>query len=473
MTVRTDVVVVGGGITGMVAARRLAQAGAGVTLLERSSRLGGLVTTDHDDGFVIEAGADSFVAGKGPVLALARDLGLDRQVVSSRSEHRGSYVWWDGDLFPLPGGLLLIVPSRIRSLLGSPLLSWAGRARAMADLVLPRSDSVEDETLESFVTRRLGREMLDRIAEPLIAGVHAAEPDTMSLLASFPRLLEMERKHRSLILAARSAASHTVPASGLSHFASFADGMGQLVTALAANSRGVEIRTGVAVMGVDEAGSRGYRVSLDDGSAFVADGVVLATPAPVTSGLLADLVPEAAASLSGIHQVASISVTLAYEAGDLPPLAGSGFVVPSVQGRMVSGVSFLSQKWDNRVPGPGFMLLRAFVDRNHGRGLSLADEDLLTKAVRDELKILVGIDATPVKLWLRVFREGLHQYTMGHLDRVAAAEREMKAKRGLALAGAAFHGIGLNECIDSGHRAAESVLHDLAIPVGVTVGETH
>ncbi|HWL49985.1 MAG TPA: protoporphyrinogen oxidase [Acidimicrobiia bacterium] len=473
MTVRTGVVVIGGGITGMVAARRLAGAGAGVTLLERSSRLGGLVTTDHDDGFVIEGGADSFVAGKGSVLALARDLGIDGQVVSSRPEHRGSYVWWDGDLLPLPGGLLLIVPARIRSLLRSPLLSWAGRARALADLVLPRSDGVEDESLGSFVTRRLGREMLDRIAEPLIAGIHAAEPDTMSLRASFPRLLEMEREYRSLILAARSAASRPVPPHGLSHFASFAGGMGQLVTALAADSRGAEIRTGIGVIGIDVAGSRGYRMSLDDGSALVADGVVFATPAPVTSRLLVELVPDAATALSGIHQVASSSVTLAYEAEDLPPLAGSGFVVPSVQGRMVSGVSFLSQKWENRVPGPRFVLLRAFVDRNRGRELALADEPLLTKVVLEELKVMVGIDAAPAKAWVRVFEEGLHQYTMGHLDRVATAERAMEAEHGLALAGAAFHGIGLNECIDSGHRAAESVLHDLAMPVGATLGEPH
>jgi len=473
MTVRTDVVVVGGGITGLIAARRLADAGAGVTLLERSRRLGGLVTTDHDDGFVIEAGADSFVAGKGSVLALARELGLDDQVVSSRPEHRGSYVWWDGSLLPLPGGLLLIVPSRIRSLLGSPLLSWAGRARVLADLVLPRSEGVEDESLASFVTRRLGREMLDRIAEPLIAGIHAAEPDTMSLRASFPRLLDMEREYRSLILAARAAASHPTPAHGLSHFASFAEGMGQLLTALAADSRGVEIRTGVGVTGIDEAGSRGYRVSLEDGSARVADGVVLATPARVTSGLLTELVPEAANALSGIHQVASTTMTLAYAAEDLPPLSGSGFVVPSVQGRMISGVSFLSQKWDNRVPGPQFVLLKAFVDRNHGREFALADNDTVTKMVLDELKVMVGIDATPLRSWMKVFNEGLHQYTMGHLDRVAAAERVIGAKRGLALAGAAFHGVGLNECIDSGHRAAESVLHDLAVPVGVAAGETH
>ena len=472
MTVRTDIVVVGGGITGLVAARRLAAAGLGVTLVERETRLGGLVTTDHDDGFVIEGGADSFVSGKGSVLALARDLGIAGEVVSSRPEHRGSYVWWDGDLLPLPGGLLLIVPSRIRSLLGSPLLSWPGRARAMADLVLPRSDGVEDESLESFVTRRLGREMLDRIAEPLVAGIHAAEPGTMSLRASFPRLLEMEREHRSLILAARSAASRPAPAHGLSHFASFAGGMGQLVAALTAGAPGVEIRTGVAVIGFGEA-SRGYRLILADGSVLDADGVVLATAAPVTSELLAELVPAAATSLLGIRQVASTSVTLAYEAEDLPPLAGSGFVVPSVQGRMVSGVSFLSQKWDKRVPGSGFTLLRAFIDRGHGSELALADEDLLARAVRDELKVMVGIHPAPVKTWVRVVREGLHQYTMGHLDRVAAAERAMEPKRGLALAGAAFHGIGLNECIDSGHRAAESVLHDLAMPVGVKTGETH
>ncbi|MGH3667259.1 MAG: protoporphyrinogen oxidase [Acidimicrobiia bacterium] len=473
MTARTDVVVVGGGVTGLVAARRLAWAGAGVTLLERSNRLGGLVTTDHDDGFVIESGADSFVAGKGSVLALARELGLDGQVVSSRPEHRGSYVWWDGDLLPLPAGLMLIAPSRIRSLLGSPLLSWAGRARALADLVLPRSDGLEDESLESFVRRRLGREMLDRIAEPLVAGIHAAEPDTMSLRASFPRLLDMEQEYRSLILAARAAVSRPTPANGLSHFASFSEGMGQLVTALAADSGGMEIRTGVSVIGIDEAGSQGYRVSLDDSSTLVADGIVLATPARVTSELLTFLVPEAANALSDIHQVASTTVTLAYAAGDLPPLAGSGFVVPSAQGRMIGGVSFLSQKWDNRVPGPGFVLLRAFVDRNHGRAFALADDDTVTKLVLDELKVMVGIDATPMRSWAKVFQEGLHRYTMGHLDRVAAAEQAIGAKRGLALAGAAFHGVGLNECIDSGHRAAESVLDDLAMPVGVAAGETH
>jgi oxygen-dependent protoporphyrinogen oxidase len=166
-------------------------------------------------------------------------------------------------------------------------------------------------------------------------------------------------------------------------------------------------------------------------------------------------------------------VTLAYEARSLPPLAGSGFVVPSVQGRMISGVSYLSQKWDNRVPDPEFVLLRAFIDRNHGRGLAGADDESLTRVVREELNLIVGVEATPVRTWVRAFEEALHQYTMGHVDRVAAAEGALEAKRGLVLAGAAFHGIGLNECIDSGDQAAESVIQHLAMRLPVRVGEPH
>lgn len=469
---RAEVVVVGGGISGLVAARRLDQAGARVILLEKSHRLGGLVVTDRDEGFVIEGGADSFVAGKGSVLELAAELGLDAKVVSSRPEHRGSHVWWEGELRPLPGGLLLMVPSRIRSILGSPLLSWRGKTRALADLVLPRSTRDGDESLESFVTHRLGREVLDRIAEPLIAGIHAAEPDTMSLQASFPRLLEMERTHRSLILAARSAASRSAPANGLSHFASFESGMGELLSALVASLAGLDLRTGIRAIDLGVKADGGYRVGLSDGTVLTTDSVVLATPARVTAELLINLAPEAAVALSGIRQVPTASVTLAYEAEDLPPLAGSGFVVPSVQERRITGVSYLSQKWEGRVPDRRFVLLRVFVGGRHGRRLARSGEDTLRAVVRDELENMVGITATPLRTWVRVWEEGLHQYTLGHLDRVAAAERALSARPGLALAGAAFHGIGLNECIESGNRAAEAVLDSMVTPAPVRSGES-
>jgi len=458
------VVVVGGGISGLVAARRLDLAGARVTLVEKTRRLGGMVMTELDDGFVVEGGPDSFVAAKGAVLALAGELGIDDEVISSRPEHRGSFVWWDGELHPLPGGLLLMVPSRLRPLFASSLLTWRGKMRVLGDLVLPRSTHDEDVSLESFVTRRLGRQVLERIAEPLIAGVHAARPDTMSLRASFPRFLEMEREHRSLILAARSFTSRSGPPDVLSHFASFRSGMGRLTSAMTGSLQNTEVRTGAGVTALG-AGPSGYRVRLDDGSELAAGSVVLSAPAPVVSGLLGGLAPEAASALSEIRQVTTAALTLAYRSGDLPTLTGSGFVVPSVQRRRIMGVSYLSQKWEGRVPDPELTLIRAFVGGWHGQELAKSTGDLLQKVVGEELKETVGIMGKPVRSWSHVWHQGLHQYTLGHLDRVATAERALDAFPGLALAGAGFHGIGLNECIDSGERAAASVMGTLSRPV--------
>ena len=466
---KVDVVVVGGGISGLVAARRLELAGARVTVVEKTRRLGGVVMTEREDGFVIEGGPDSFVAAKGAVLALAVELGLRDEVISSRPEHRGSYVWWDGELHPLPGGLLLMVPSRLRPLFASSLLTWKGRMRVLGDLVLPRSNEGDDESLESFVTRRLGRQVLERIAEPLIAGIHAATPDTMSLRASFPRFLEMEREHRSLILAARSAASRPGSPDGLSHFASFKSGMGRLTSALTGSLRDAEVRVGAGVTALG-AGPSGYRVRLDDGSALAAGAVVLAAPAPVVSGLLDGWAPEAASALSEIRQVATAALTLAYRSGDLPALNGSGFVVPSVQGRRIMGVSYLSQKWEGRVPDSELTLIRAFVGGRHGQELARSSGDRLEDVVGEELKETVGITGTPLRSWSHVWQQGLHQYTLGHTERVAGAEKALGVWPGLALAGAGFHGIGLNECIDSGERAAASVLGAMSRPVAAQSG---
>ncbi|MGH8916677.1 MAG: protoporphyrinogen oxidase [Acidimicrobiia bacterium] len=451
-----DVVVVGGGISGLVAAHSLRKDGAAVTLVEASSRLGGKVLTEIDEGFLIESGPDSFVAGKGSVLALAAELGLTESVIATRPENRGSYVWWEGRLHPLPDGLLLMAPSRLGPLLGSSLLSWPGKLRVLADLVLPRRNEPGDESLQSFVERRLGHEVLERIAEPLIAGIHAAEPSTMSLQASFPRFLQMEQDHRSLILAARAAASRR-PGSGSSHFASFERGMGQLTGALSEALAGADIRTDVSVTGLAH-GDGAYQLRLDRGTALRADGVVLATPSVVTADLLSGISPPAAHALAGIHQVATSVVTLAFRTHQLPPLSGSGFVVPAAQARHIMGVSYLSRKWRGRVPDQGFELLRVFVGGPHGQDLALAGEDRLLGVALDELEAMLGIAAKPARTWAHPWEGGLHQYTLGHTNRVSTAEAALAAHPGLALAGGAFHGIGLNECIDSGRRAAVSVL---------------
>jgi oxygen-dependent protoporphyrinogen oxidase len=467
------VVVIGGGISGLTAARKLKAGGLEVTLIEQSPRLGGKVMTDHIDGFLIEAGPDSFVAGKGSVLALAGELGIRDQVISVRDEAGGAFVWHQGRFHPLPQGLLLMAPSRLGPLLSSSLLSWKGKLRALADLVLPRpkeeiegSDARWDESLESFVVRRLGREVLERIAGPLIAGIHAAEPSTMSLRASFPRFLQMEREHRSLILAARAAARPRVgreagPAPGLSHFASFKRGMGTLSEALVASLVGIDVKVETTVTRLSGEPGGGYRLTLGEGDHLLADAVVMAIPAANAAALLVDLAPEAAVAIAQIRQVATASVTLAYHSNEIPSLDGTGFVVPSIVGRRIIGASYLSRKWEGRVPGPDTVLVRAFVGGPNGQDLARSSEERIVQVVRDELSVLVGIKAEPLLTMTRLWESGLHQYTLGHLDRVAKAETELAQLRGLALAGAAFHGIGLNECVTSGHRAADIVLQSM------------
>jgi oxygen-dependent protoporphyrinogen oxidase len=446
-----DVVVVGGGITGLATTHRLGQAGANVTLVEQSDRLGGIVQTTFDDGFVVEGGPDSFVTRKGSVLRLAEELGLASELISTRPDGGGSYVWWGGRLHPLPGGLLLVVPARLGPLFKSSLLSWRGKSRVLADLVLPRGGVEGDESLGSFVRRRLGSEALERIAEPLIAGIHAAEPDTMSLRASFPRFLEMEHRHRSLIVAARRAASRQVSTETRSPFSSFRLGMGQLVTALESAVSETDVRTGSVVTDIEEEGTGGYEVRLVDGTRIVAPAVVVATPAPIAARLLRRLAPEAAGTLSGITQTETLSVTLAYPTDRLPTLAGTGFVVPRAQHRRIRGVSYLSRKWAGRVPGPDHTLVRVFFG---------SDSDVTTplQTAREELETMVGIRAEPTRHWIRAHRAGLHRYTLGHLERVATIEEALSSRPGVALAGAGLYGVGLNECVASGRNAAERVL---------------
>ncbi|HJU52329.1 MAG TPA: protoporphyrinogen oxidase [Acidimicrobiia bacterium] len=443
------VVVIGGGISGLAAAHRLSTLGLSVTLVDKSERLGGKVSTDHVDGFVIESGPDSFVAGKETVIELATELGIEDQIISTRPEHRGSYVWSRHRLHPLPEGLLLMTPSRLGPLFRSSLLSRRGRLRAAGDLLVPRRQAEGDESLESFVVRRLGREVLDRIAEPLIAGIHAAEPASMSLEASFPRFLEMERDHRSLILAARALSKRASTVT--SHFASFRRGMGELTAALIESLEVTDRKTAVSVIRLRDGAVNRFSVDLSDGTQIGADGVVLAVPARDAVALLRDTSPGAGDAVGGIRQVSTTAVTLAYRSDQIPVLSGTGFVIPAVEGRRLMGVSYLSRKWEERVPSEQFVLLRAFLRRGAAEGR------LPTEVARAELADLIGIRARPILERTHHWDDGLHQYTLGHRQRVAKAEQCLQAIPGLAIAGAAFHGIGLNECIASGRRAADQI----------------
>lgn len=441
---RFRVAVIGAGVTGLAATHRLINQGVApdeVVLVDASPQIGGKIFTEVVGGFLVEAGPDSFVIAKGPVMGLAGELGIGDRVIPARPEHAGSYIWWGDRLHRLPPGLLLMAPSRLGPLFRSSLLSWRGKLRMLGDLVLPARDSNGDESLESFVTRRLGREVLERIAEPLVAGIHSGEPATMSLQASFPRLMEMERSHRSLILAARRAGP---PAAG--HFASFRGGMGELAAAVSKGIDGVDVRLGTTIDRVEQ-GPEGFLVS--GGVDLVAERVILAIPAGPAGRLLADTSPQAAEAVTETRQVSSVAVTLGYRSDQLPVLSGYGFVVPAAARRRVTGVSYLSNKWAGRAP-PDCTLLRGFLTRPH------PPEHMVVDTVRRELAEMLGINADPILTRIQVWDGGQHQYTLGHLDRVAAAEAAVPP--GLHLAGSAFHGVGLNECVSSGRRAADAAI---------------
>ncbi len=462
------VVVVGGGIAGLAAAHRLVeQAGErgrplDLAVCEASGRLGGSIRTERTpDGFLIEAGPDSFVSEKPWGLALAERIGLGPRLRRTDDRYRRTYVVRDGRLHPLPEGFLLLAPARLAPLVGSPLFSWGGKLRMALDLVLPRRPADGDESLASFVTRRLGREALERIAEPLVAGIYTAAPERLSLAATMPRFLALEREHRSLILGLRrSAAAREVRgASGArwSLFVTLADGMGELVDALAARLPAGAVRLGVPAAALERADGR-FAVRLADGRALPADGVILAGEAPRMARLVDALDPELGRRLGGIRYASSATVTLAYpRAAIRHPLDGFGFVVPRCEGRAMLACTFSSVKYPARAPGDA-ALLRVFLGGARGEAVLERDDAALIALAAAEVGALLGIGGPPRLARVARHPASMPQYEVGHLDRVAAIEARLAAWPGLAVAGAAYRGVGIPDCVRSGELAAERVL---------------
>jgi oxygen-dependent protoporphyrinogen oxidase len=474
------IAVIGGGIAGLAAAHRLQELGAAgrleieLLLLEAGARLGGTVATERTDGFVIEAGPDSFISEKPWALDLCRRLALSERLVRTRDDHRRTFVVRDGRLHPLPEGFLLLAPTRLWPLALSGLFSWSGKLRMALDLVLPRGPARADESLGSLVTRRLGREALERVAQPLVGGIYTADPDRLSLAATMPRFLELERRHRSLILGMRRAerarrraerGSVAGDESGArwSLFVSLAEGMQGLVDTLAARLPPDAARLGAPVSAVVRAdGGRGFRVALADGVGLAVDGVVLATPAHVSARLLAALDAGAARELAAIAYASSATVTTAYRRADVPhPLDGFGFVVPFVENRRIIACTFSSVKFPGRAP-EGHVLLRSFV----GGALQAALADLLDaagleEAVRGELRDLLGITSAPTLVRVHRHPRAMPQYDVGHLDRIARLEQRLAAHPGLAVAGGAYHGVGIPDCVRGGELAAAAVVETL------------
>ncbi|MGH7428886.1 MAG: protoporphyrinogen oxidase, partial [Candidatus Methylomirabilaceae bacterium] len=466
------IVVIGGGITGLAAAHRLVERSRSTQpncdrlLLEAGPRLGGLISTMRRDGFIVESGPDAFITNKPWALDLICDLGLSERLIGTNPEWRRTFVVRGGALHPLPEGFFLLAPTRIRPFLRSRLLSWRGKVRVLLDLLLPRGRSDADESLASFVRRRLGQEALARLAQPMVGGIYTADPERLSLRAIFPQFLEMEARHGSVIRALRReqmAASPGHQAVGGARYGLFAtldDGLQILVDALAERLPAGAVRLSTPVAAIAREGAR-WAVRLEDGAVVGADGVVLTTPAYQAARLLRDLDPEIARELEAIPYASSLTVTLAYRRDDVAhPLDGFGFVIPSCEGRSVIACSFSSVKFPNRAPA-NHVLLRAFAGGALQPEVLEWDDRTLLSAVLRDLGELLGIRSAP--LWSQVARHArsMPQYHVGHLRRVEAIERHLNRWPTLRLAGNAYRGIGIPDSIRSGEAAANSLLTEL------------
>lgn len=468
------VVVVGGGLSGLTAAHRITERARDerrpveVVLLEARDRLGGAIRTDRVDGFTLEGGADGFITNKRSVVELCRRIGLEEQLVGTDPEHRRSFVVRDGRLLPMPEGFVLMVPDRLGPVLTTPVLSLRGKLRMLLDLVLPRKDDEADESVSSFVRRRLGREVLERLVQPLVSGVYAADPAELSLRAMLPRFLRMEASHGSLILAAlreaRRARSADRDASGarFGRFVTLADGMDTLPRALADRLPPGSVRLGQAVRRLSgNLPASPWLVELLDGPPIEADAVVLAVEAHASARMVDALDPALALQLRAIPYASTVVVNVAYRRDQVAhPLDGLGAVIPATEQRAVLAVSFLSMKFPRRAPA-GTVLMRAFLAGATRPEAFDWDDEAIRAVVTADLASLLGARGEPLLIEVARHPRAMPQYTLGHLERVEAVHRLASRHPRLFLTGNAFDGASLPDVAKAAEAAADEALTSL------------
>jgi oxygen-dependent protoporphyrinogen oxidase len=468
------VVIVGGGIAGLSAAWYLQQEtlkqSLSYTVLEQSDRWGGKIQTDVVEGFgespfVLERGPDGFLRRKPSALRLVRELGLEARIVGTKPENSRTFVLHHGKPLSLPEGLQLLAPTKVFPFLRSPLFSLWGKLRVGMDWFIPPRRMPDDETLADFVRRRFGNEMLETLAEPLLAGVYNGEAERQSILATFPQFPALEKQYGSVIRGVRASRRDSVAESAAPFF-SFRQGAHELVKALVAQLTG-ELRLNTAVRSIRRSTDSTYIIVTDDGAAIRADAVILATPAKTAAALVYSLSPGAANLLNTIRTASIGSIYLGFRRADVAhPLNGFGMVIPGTERRRIDGITWTSSKWDHRTPS-GYVLLRVFFGGPHTRDMMALDDSHLLAAVQEEIQSLLGI--RPAPLFYRIYRwpDGYPQYDWGHLERVAAIESQLPP--GLTLTGSAYRGVGVPDCIQQGQAEAQKIAAFLS-PTAISEG---
>ena len=484
------IIIIGGGVTGLGAAYKIARAASEgheveFILIEKDQRLGGKIRTEivsdplEEGRFVVDGGPDCFLTEKPACHRIAKLTGIFDEELPTNESRKRTWILSRGKLHDLPDGIFLFAPTKFLPFATTGLFSWPGKIRMAMEFFIPRKkigpDEFNDETLESFVVRRMGRECLDRLAEPLVGGVHASDPTQMSLAATFPRLLEMEQKYGSLVkgfIVARRKVEEMRRKYPVkpgekprTFFTSFVNGMQQLTDRMADAAGRGRMKTGLTVTALWKKDDGIWSVHLSDGAKVDGDAVIIATESWAAEPLIRPLDKAIADALASIQTSSSATVSIAFNEKEVGcNLNAFGVLCPIIEGRALMAATYSSTKWAGRAPA-GKVLMRGFVGGPHNQKIVGRSDAELVQTVLAEFRDILGLNPFAKPLFSRVFRWhlGMPQYTLGHLDRVALIEDRCARIPGFVIAGGSYRGVGVPNCIESGERAVSKILGEWGI----------
>lgn len=479
------IVIIGGGISGLATAYFLKENGFDLsvdklTILEAKDRLGGNIRTIQDGDYLIEAGPDSFLSEKPWAMMLCKRLGLEDSLLPTDSRFQKTYIFSDNKLHSMPEGLILMVPTKVVPFMMSSLISIPGKIRAGLEIFIPKKKTKEDESFASFVRRRLGKEMLDKVAEPFIAGVHGGNPEAMSIKSSFPKFVQMEEENGSLIMGmikrmanfrkmieekrkqAEKASKGGKKTAPTTMFMSLKQGISKLVETLIEKIEGTDIRlnTKVETLNKSEKNEK-YEIKLVGGEKIEADHVIVATPAYIASALVKDIDNDLSEKLLKIPYTSTSTVSLAFNKSQIKcPLDAFGFVVPKKEGTSIIGSTWTSLKWKGRAPDDK-LLLRSFIGGSGREKFVEETEEEIKERAMCDLRRVMGIEGEPLKSWVFKYKNAMPQYTIGHGDRVNGIFARLLSLQGLYLTGSAYFGVGMADTCREAETTAKKVMENI------------
>ena len=438
-------VVIGGGITGLAACWYLAKAGHRPVLIEKEKRLGGVIRTDHVDGCLVEGGPDSFLASKPAAMELIRELGLEGDVIGSNDHQRVTFIVKNGRLVPMPDGLMMMVPTQIMPMVKSPLFSWGTKIRMGLEYFRRPVENPPERSVAQLVREHYGQEAVDYLAEPLLAGVYGGDPEDLSADAVLEMFVNMEKKYGSLTKGTLAMRAERGPSGPL--FKALKGGMEQLTQAITCQLPGKMDRYHDEAVAIRKS-NFGYEVELKRENIY-ADQVFVCCPAPAAAVLLRPVDERISELLNGVRYNSSVTLALGYEQADVEgKISGFGFLVPKVERKRMAACTFVKTKFDHRVPAAK-ALLRCFLG---GAAIDVPEGELI-RDVLAELKELTGLSTAPLFTRMTRWNGAMAQYSLGHKKRVAEIRERADLHPGLHLAGNAYEGIGIPDCIRGAKRA--------------------